>query len=163
MSKDRFLQLLQPIYPNLERYVLFLCKDRELARDVIGDTIEIAFTQRSTIKSDKAFLSYLFTIALRTYSKVAKAQKINKDIDLDALFASQISSERLTDYHLILEALESIGDIQKQLMLLFYTEGFSLTECAEILDISHDNARQILHRTRTKLREILSIDLKEQK
>ncbi len=163
MSKDRFLQLLQPVYPNLERYVLFLCRERELAKDIVGDTIEIAFKQKETIESEEAFLSYLFTIASRVYSKSVRSRKNIKDVELDELFADQISLERLTDYKLILEALDSIGEKQKQLILLYYTEGFSMAECAELIGITNDNARQILHRTRVKLRELLSIELKERK
>lgn len=163
MSKDRFLQLLQPVYPNLERYVLFLCRDRELAGDIVGDTIEVAFRQRANIKSEDAFLSYLFTIALRAYTKVSKYQTGIKNVELDRLFSDQISLERMTDYKLILDALEQLGEQPKQIMLLYYTEGFPMAECAEIMGISYDNARQIIHRTRVKLREILSIDIKERK
>lgn len=60
-----FLRLFEPLQPNLERFVLAMTRDREMARDVTAETAMIAYERFETLRDEKAFLGFLFTIASR--------------------------------------------------------------------------------------------------
>ena len=67
--QQRFMALLRPLQPNLERFAYAMARDREEARDIAGETILIAWERFDSVKHPEAFLSFLFTVATRIHRK----------------------------------------------------------------------------------------------
>src|SRR5579872_1073178 len=65
-EQQRFLMLLEPIRPGLARYCRAISSDNETARDLVSETILIAYEHFAQITGEqKSFSSYLFTTATR--------------------------------------------------------------------------------------------------
>ena len=64
-KQERFMQLYAPIHDRFERY----CKTRAFGefhfKDIMHDTLVVAFEKFDKLKSGEAFLHFLFGIASR--------------------------------------------------------------------------------------------------
>ena len=59
ITKDDFAKLIESAYPRLDRFALSICNSRDEAKDVVGETVLIAFERFGSLKDEKAFLSFL--------------------------------------------------------------------------------------------------------
>lgn len=62
---------------------------------------------------------------------------------------------------MLLAALETLPERQRQVVVLRDVEGFSTPEVAQVLGLSEGNVRVLLHRGRMRLREMLEDYLRE--
>jgi RNA polymerase sigma-70 factor, ECF subfamily len=64
-KQNRFLALYEPIHDRFERF----CRARVYGEmeytDLMNETLLVAFEKLDSLKSDRSFLSYLFSIAVR--------------------------------------------------------------------------------------------------
>lgn len=72
-KQQRFVRLYEPLHDNLCRFVQTLVWNKEDAKDVVSETALRAYEGLEQLRSEDAFLSYLFSIA----SNLVK-QKIRK-------------------------------------------------------------------------------------
>src|SRR5690349_9749815 len=68
-KQQRFMALLLPLRDRLARFARTMAASPEDAEDLIGDTMLAAFERFEKVKSPEAFLSYLFTIAVRIHRR----------------------------------------------------------------------------------------------
>src|SRR5579883_281106 len=66
-KQQRFLQLLDPVHDRLARFSHAMTRNREEARDLVGETLLAAYEHFGDLKDTSAFASWLFTIARRIY------------------------------------------------------------------------------------------------
>ncbi|MBM2814358.1 MAG: polymerase, sigma-24 subunit, subfamily [Ignavibacteria bacterium] len=161
VNKEKFFELLEPLYERLERFALSMTRNREAARDLLGDTVLAAYDSFPGLRSEEAFLSFLFTIASRIYHKAIKSNPKLVSLeqeDLDTLFGIEPDSELLTDVRILYESLDKLQDIYKETIILFDILGFSYNEICEIQNATLPNVKVRLHRGRSKLAEIMGVN-----
>ena len=113
-----------------------------------GDRQKIAFNKFESLKSEKAFLSYLCTISIRILANNAKKKKpenfngkeeMNFNIqDVNA----QTDSD--TDVYYLYKALALLPDIQKEAIILFELTGFNIKEIMEFQEASESSIKHRL-------------------
>ena len=112
MSKQqKFLELFEPNKMKLWRFCLSISRSRDNAKDLLQDTIEAAFKQFDDVKSEQAFLSYLFTIASRINYKQINRAKMLAEIDdsiLEALIDGDALPDTQTDIRILYESLDKM-------------------------------------------------------
>lgn len=145
---------------KLERFALAMTMNRDEAKDVVGETLMIAYESLESLKADKAFLSFLFTIASRVYSKRQKSFfkfKIKETQDVDKLYCNSLSPEVATDVGILYKALEKLPAKQKEALILYEIMGVPIKEICEIQDSKISSVKMRLVRGRQKLAEILGV------
>jgi RNA polymerase sigma-70 factor, ECF subfamily len=156
--QDKFVLLLKPLQERLERFALTLTRNRNDAKDIVGETILIAYENFEKLKSETAFLSYLFTIASRVYAdriRTLKRYNINEMQDSDKLYCNCLSPEASTDIELLYEALDKLPEKQREAVILYEISGFSHKEICEIQDSNLSAVKMRLKRARTRLAKLL--------
>ncbi len=159
-KKDIFFKLLDQVYPNLEKFALNMTRNRDIARDVVSETVIAAYDSFDKLRNEKAFLSFIFTIAKRKFYEIINDKNIrlvNTDQEIDELFATQLSPEDNADINLIMEAIHELQDDQKEALILYEIIGLKYKEIAEIHDISLNTVKIRIHRARNALSESLNI------
>lgn len=160
--QKEFMELLEPIMKNIEKYTLAMTRNRDAAKELTAITISIAWETFETINDKKAFLSFLFTIASRKYaSEIKKKQKENelKFQDISQLYSNTVSPEDASEIALLYEALEQINPVQKEAIILFDITGFKIEEIAEIQKVSQSAVKMRIKRGKENLRELLGINI----
>jgi RNA polymerase sigma-70 factor (ECF subfamily) len=164
MSKSKqiaFLKLYEPIHANFERF----CRARVYGnmdyKDLINETLLIAFKKFDTLKEDKAFLSFLFTICIRILANNNKKKKEILTSEGPQVFNDIIGdsdTEKDLNVSLLHEALALLPETQKESLILFEISGFSIKEISKMHNTSESSVKQRLRRGRQKLVEILNFE-----
>lgn len=156
-KQKKFLSLYEPIHDRFERFCRVRVFGQMEYRDLMNDTLVIAYQKFQELKSEKAFLSFLFGISVRVLSNHYK-KKREKDYinDNDLLNVSSTSySDRDVEIHILYNALAKLPNEQSESLILFEITGFSIKEIAALHKVSISAVKQRLVRGRKKLYKLL--------
>ncbi len=160
-KQQRFLSLFEPLQPHLQRFVLAMTRNEELTKDIIGETILIAFERIDALRHDEAFLSFLFTIATRIYRKRSREMERTVGIepeDVAGLFDHATPPDVAADIAALYVALEKLPQKQREAVLLYEVIGLSTQEIRDVQGGTLVGVRVRIARARKKLARILGVD-----
>jgi RNA polymerase sigma-70 factor (ECF subfamily) len=158
MQKERFETLFEPCRQQLKRFAYSIAANSAQAEDIIADTIYYSYQNFEDLKSDKAFLSYLFTIARRVKNQLkVNESKFARDIEPDDLISNDLSPEEQYDVKLLHNAVAKLKDKEKEAIILFSFSGLSIKEIAKIQNTTTYNVKIRIFRAKISLKKILSI------
>jgi len=133
---------------------------REEAEELTQDVFVKVFTSLDKFRGDRSFSTWLWRIAYNTAIPATRKKKIVFP-DVDDVRLTNLPDESVdellkkTDNEEQLKCLEKAVDQlnveEKTLISLYYTEDKAVTEIAAILQLSPDNVKVKLFRTRKKL------------
>lgn len=157
-KQKKFLSLYEPVHDRFERF----CRARVFGQmeyqDLMNDTLVIAFQKFQQLKSEQAFLSFLFGISVRILSNHRKKKREVDYLD-DPKFLHFCSDNRTdsdAEVYLLHKALSKLPEAQKESIILFEITGFSIKEIAALHHVSEATVRQRLVRGRKKLAQLLT-------
>lgn len=157
MKKERFETLYEPCRQPLKRFAYSIAANSAQAEDIIADTIYYSFQNIKDLKSDKAFLSFLFTIARRVKNQFRiNESKFNREIEPDDLISPELSPEEQYDVKLLHEAISKLKEKEKEAIVMFSFSGLSIKEIAKIQDTTTYNVKIRIFRAKNSLKKLLS-------
>jgi len=145
-----------------------MMKHKEEAEEVAQDTFIKAFNSLNKFKGDSKFSTWIYRVAYNTCLdrlKKIKRQQSTVAIDeytehqvktLDNAFDKMAAEEQQLAIQHCLEQLPSEDNF---LMTLFYFEELSLEEISKIVDLTPNNVKVKLFRSRKKLATIMKSQL----
>lgn len=162
-KQERFMKLLKPVYPRLERFALTLTRNRDDAKDIVGETVLKAFEGFEMVRDEKAFLSYVFTIC----SRVAQSGRYKKRVlateeQVEELFRNYTSPETAADIALLYEAMDKLPSEAREALVLSEISGLSHKEVQELQGGSISSIKVRIFRAKKKLAELLGVEFTEQ-
>jgi RNA polymerase sigma-70 factor (ECF subfamily) len=160
-KQEHFLSLYEPIHDRFERFCRARVYGNMEYQDLMNDTLLIAFQKFETLKSDKAFLSFLFGISVRILANNNKKKKEVGLIEVDQIFSLpdlNNDSSKDAEVHFLYQALAKLNDEQRESIILFEISGFSIKEISEIQSVSESAVKQRLKRGREQLLSILNFE-----
>ena len=121
------------------------------AEDILQETLIKVIEARPDFESENHEKAYL----LKTASNLAKNRiDYNKRRETDELNDELVAEER-EDLAFVWEAVKSLPDTAREVIHLFYQEGYQTAEIAKILDRKESTVRSDLKRARERLKIIL--------
>jgi RNA polymerase sigma-70 factor (ECF subfamily) len=162
-KQEKFLLLFNPIKKNLWRFCLSITYCYDDAKDLLQDTIEIAYKDFDNLKHYEAFLSWLFSIASRkNYSQIRKNLKNEtyKEENFEYLESGETQPDKLFELKLLSEALNLLPYEQKEAIILSNIMGFSQKEVSNIQGVSIETLKQRIYRGKTELKLLLNTKIK---
>lgn len=159
MKKEAFENLFRKYYNEAKLYVLSMCRDEQLAEDLVADAFYKAFV---SIDEEKDGFKYWLLKVCRN-CLIDRIRKEKKNVTMgeemlaalpggDDPAASLIKQE---EYRALYRALNLIKPSYKEVVLLYYFEGLSVGEISKITEQSVENVKVTLFRARAKMKEIL--------
>jgi RNA polymerase sigma-70 factor (ECF subfamily) len=165
-KQDEFLALYEPLHDRFERF----CRARVYGdmdfRDVMNDSLLVAYSKFELMNSRSSFLSFLFGIAVRTIGnqlQKKKTERFNEKVKHHDRQDLGSSPSEDADIHFLYNAISQLVDEQREAIILFELTGFRIKEIAEIQNTSEAAVKQRLKRGREKLAELLTYDATLQK
>ncbi len=136
------------------RFILHNIRDKDDARDIIQDTFEKLWLTHANVNFEKA-KSYIFTTAYRTM--VDKIRRSKKFVMMEESYQNQPHHQ--TQYtglkEVLREAVDTLPEIQKSVIMLRDYEGYSYQEIGEITGLSESQVKVYIYRARTTLKNYL--------
>lgn len=158
-TKDHdFMALYNPVHARFERFCRARVYGDMLYKDLMHDSILIAYEKLDTLKNPGAFLHFLFGIAIRV---LANANRKNRPEPIRenkmVLFIEDESNraDKSDDLDLLYQGLAQLSDDQREALILFEITGFSIAEIAELQSCSVSAVKQRLLRGRKELLAVL--------
>jgi RNA polymerase sigma-70 factor (ECF subfamily) len=156
-NKQLFLTLYEPVHQSFERF----CKARSYGqmpfKDLMQETLLIAYTKFEHLKEPDKFLYYLFGIATRILSNQRKKVQYEALTEMQSARAIiQPAADRRAETEQLYKALSMLPIEQREALILYEIIGFSIKEIAGFQQKSEEAIRQQLSRGRKKLLSLLS-------
>ncbi len=151
-------QIVQLI-PRLRRYDRALTGERNVADDLVQDTLERAWNKLHLWRRGSDLRAWLFTIMHNTYVNQVRGRSNAPVLPLDdeafemPVRATQTDLLEIRDLE---SALRRLPDDQREVLLLIALERLSYEEAAKTLGIPIGTVMSRLSRARERLRLILS-------
>ena len=170
---DRFPDLVKRYEQKLYNFSLRMCRDPADAEDTVQETFLNVFKYLKDFRYEATFKNWLYRIAASTCIKRRRKSKFapERELSLDAFYHQEESespnqvpnwalmpldkllSNELLDQ--INQAVFSLPEKYRLVIVLRDIEGFSTAETSQILNVSPANVKVRLHRARLFLRDKL--------
>ena len=155
--------------PHLRRFARVLTGHRELADDVVQDTVERGLRKWSNWRRDGSIRSWLFGIEYRVFldhckyrarpAEVGVAQDVDEIPQDAAAFASAPAQVHHLTLSRVMAAVEHLPVQQRTVLSLVTLEGLSYDEVAKIVKVPIGTVRSRLFRARESLRAVCPAEL----
>jgi len=157
-KQEAFMELYTPLNARLSRYAEAMTKDRETAKDLVSETILIAFERFHTLEKKESFLYFLFGIASNLFKQTLRRKKWWDTFNQDK--AEQIASDATrpdvhADVAILYEALEKMPVKYRTPLVLFELSGLTIKEIAEVEGLTESGVKSRLLRGREQLTTLL--------
>jgi len=157
-KQRRFLKLYQPIHGRFEKF----CRARAFGdmpyKDLINETLLIAYVKMEKLNNKTAFLSFLIGIAIRVLSNSSKKQRpslVDDAIVFDNHLDPNGSIEKKFEVDMLYKALATLPELQREALILFEITGYSIKEIMQIQESGASAVKQRLVRGRKNLAVVI--------
>ena len=174
-ERELFRVLVERYAPRLYTFGRRMCRNEPDAEDLVQETLLNAFRHLPEFRFESKFKNWLFRIAVNACRKKHRRARLAAEEelaleDLDRRLADEAARpgavplwarlplERLLSEELSAQVREAIGSLPEKyrvVLLLRDIEGFSTEETARLLRLTPVNVKVRLHRARLFLRERL--------
>lgn len=160
--RENFEQEAMPFAADLFRVAMFLKRDKDVAEDLLQETIMQALKSFHRYTMGTNCKAWLTTIMYNTHYKQLRKQtnlqlvpdteeKIAQTLPFEPSIPQQITDED------VLKALGKVPEIFREIVVLSDVEGFSYKEISSIVDVPMGTVMSRLHRGRKVLRGELAV------
>lgn len=159
-TKEKFLELLEPVYPRLSRYALAVTRNVEEAEDLTSDTILVALERFEKIQEDQ-FAGFLFKVASRLHKRKHYRERFRVPfnfVQAERLVDSSSTSDRSAEIAIVMDALERLPHKMKETLVLFEVADLPLGEIRQIQGGTLSGVKSRLKRGREQLQKLLDVE-----
>jgi RNA polymerase sigma factor (sigma-70 family) len=144
--------------PNLRSFAISLCRDPELAGDLVQDTILRAWDKRASFQAGTNLNAWLFTILRNAfYSAYRKGKHEVEDSGGEHAATLKTNPDQTDRLYIqdLQKALARLAPDQREALLLVGAEGLPYEEAAEICGCPVGTIKSRVNRARIRLSELL--------
>jgi RNA polymerase sigma factor (sigma-70 family) len=148
-DRDSFAKIYSMYIEDLLSYGYRVTSNRQLIKDSIQDVFLSLWQQRHNISETSSIKFYLFR-ALR--NRIVRNIEIHHE---KPVFSENLFMENETNQEQIKRLQNAIRQLpkrQQEVVQLRYNQNFSLEEIADLMQISNQSVRNLLHRSISELR-----------
>lgn len=155
--RARFETIVGSLAPDLFRYAFWLARDRQLAEDVVQETMIRAWKALDQLRDRSSARHWLFTIVRREHARTFERKRLDTvDIDTPGMTDDALAVPAF-DYDVVevRKALETLDAAYREPLVLQVLLGHSVKEIAALMDLGEGAVLTRLFRARQKLKAIL--------
>lgn len=152
-------RLRDPLYCFLYRYT----KEEQLSIDIVHDTFEVLQKKKAAYAAEKGTVkAFVFQVAYRLMiNKLNRRKRWQKLVPF--LVPNESKKLQPEETMLVQQAIFSLPDKQRAVILLAYYEDLAIADIAQILDIPAGTVKSRLHHAMKTLKEALKEDFLHEK
>lgn len=157
MTREQFIYHVEATQKEFRRFLVALCcGNTALADDVAQETYIKAYLSCDSFSNLEKYNAWIFKIGYNTFLNHKRGQRLTVGIDDVKEITARERADSSFAYQELYEALNGIPAKERTSVLLFYMQGYSIKEIAEIEETSQDAVKQHLSRGRRHLRGLLT-------
>lgn len=174
-----FVTLVRRYHTRMLRFAETLVPSRAVAEEVVQDTWLAVVRGIHGFEGRSSVRTWLFRVLINRARSAGAHEHRNVPLEDEDLLAgrfaanghwnralepwserieSQLTAERVT--RRVRESLHQLPPVQRQVLTLRDIEGIDAADTCELLGVSMNNQRVLLHRARSRLRSILEDEMR---
>ena len=156
MEKDQFVNLVSQIEADMFHLALSVLHREQDCADAIQEAVIKAYTGRDTLKRQEYFKTWIMRILLNECYALLRRQKRlipmeEQVLDAQVDFGNYVKEEYLDLY----KAIDALKEKDRICVLLYYIEGYSVRQIAQIMQMPDGTVKSRLRRARIQLKNRL--------
>ncbi len=160
MSNPAFTQLVEAQYAPLYRFALSLARNSPDAGDLVQQTFFIWATKGESLRDTAKAKSWLFTTLYREFLRGRRRDARATSIEdlppgQQDIAAEEVDRVARLDAATVMTALQSVDEVFRAPLTLFYLEDMSYLEIADALEVPMGTVMSRLSRGKAQLRAAL--------
>lgn len=159
LSDSDFKAQLTAIVPHLRAFGRSLSGNRDLADDLVQETLLKAWAARKRFQAGTNMRAWTFIILRNHYLSQVRRNRFRgewDDLTADRILAAPASQDRHIDLADLQRALQQLPQPQREALILVGAGGFAYEEAAEICGVAVGTIKSRVARGRTALETILT-------
>lgn len=159
-KQEEFMRYYEPLH---DRFVRF-CKAKAYGaidyNDLVNEAVLRAFEGFEKIRNKAAFPGYLYSIASNIVKTELRSKKNKEMVEICSLppaLLEQNHALRKFEVEILYKALALLPEAQRDSIILFEINGYSLKEVCDIQEAGLSAVKQRLKRGRARLAELLNV------
>jgi len=159
-KQARYEKLVHVYHSELYRFAYWLCRDPNIAEDLVQETFLRAWRSLDSLLDQKAAKPWLLTILRRENARRFERKQFDySDVENDTLVDERSTTlDDEMEQTVIQRQIAKLADEYREPLLLQVVMGCSGEEIADILDLNKNTVMTRLYRARNQLKEALSRD-----
>jgi RNA polymerase sigma factor (sigma-70 family) len=151
MTEREYNECVNLYADNVYRFIVKNLRHEEDARDVVQGAFEKMWVNREKVETARS-KSYLFTVAYhQMIDHIRKNQRVSLRDDFSGDTRTAGNANNQTK-RILQEALATLNETQRSLVMLKDYEGYSYEEIGAIMGLNSSQVKVYLHRARLLLR-----------
>lgn len=157
-KQHRFEALVGVFHADLFRYAYWLCRDRELAQELVQDTMLRAWKSLDRLREEGAAKQWLITILRRELARhYARNRPPTVDSDsMPLVDETTPGPEDGAESRVLRRAIAGLEPAYREPLVLQVLLGLSIEEIAVTMELNQNTVLTRLFRARKQLAEVLS-------
>jgi RNA polymerase sigma-70 factor, ECF subfamily len=152
-SREAFITLIRQHESSLYAIASGILKSKQDTVDAVQETILHAYQGIVKLREPMYFRTWLTRILINECRRISKHNK--RIIPVDEIYNHQGRSAEIDSNLELIDQLNGLDVEQKEIIVLYYMEDYSVKEITQILDLSESGVKSRLHRARLKLALLL--------
>ncbi len=158
MTREEFITQVEREQGALRGFLLALCCGRkDDADDLAQDALVRAYISSAGYHEKGKFRSWLFKIAHNTFLNHQASCRTMESLDEARRLIGNSAADSSFEHQDLYLALRTLPPKERSSITLFYLNGYSVKEIAQITETSEDAVKKQLSRGRDKLKERLKL------
>lgn len=156
-KQTRYEALVKALHGDLYRYAFWLCKEKQVAEDLVQETFLRAWRALDSLKDEKAAKSWLITILRRENARRFERKRFEMSEYEESTISDTVSasSEQEIENHWLREKIASLPEEYREPLVLQVVGGFSGEEIAAMLSLNKNTVMTRLFRARNQLKDAI--------
>lgn len=156
-KQTRYEALVKALHSDLYRYAFWLCKEKQVAEDLVQETFLRAWRALDSLKDEKAAKSWLITILRRENARRFERKRFEMSEYEESTITdtASASNEQEIENHWLREKIASLPEEYREPLVLQVVGGFSGEEIAAMLSLNKNTVMTRLFRARNQLKDAL--------
>lgn len=154
MTKEQLGELIISSKDSLYRVAKSILKNDTDCEDAVSEMIVISFAKRETLREDRYAKTWITRILIHECYRILKQRKRETFYD-EAVTREEAAAQGYSELYQFVMQLDSDYRVT---IVLFYFEGYSVKDIAQMMQVSPGTVKSRLSRARRKLRKIYQED-----
>lgn len=156
MTREQFTAHVESTQKAFRRFLTALCcGDSQLADDIAQEAYIKAYLSSDGFADPSKFNAWIYRIGYNTFLNHRRSARPTATYEEARDISAPDAADSAFRYQALYAALNRIPDRERTSVLLFYMQGYSVKEIAEITESSTDAVKQHLSRGRVHLRAVI--------
>ncbi len=146
---DAFLELMEMNSLSMYKTARGILKNDNDVSDAIQDTILTSFEKIHKLKNPQYFKTWLIRILINECNQILRHYK--KVNTIEEVPETPRQDKTLAEFE-FKEMLEQVDEKYRVILVLYYEQGFKISEIAELLELNENTVKTRLARAREQIR-----------